>query len=344
MEKRRALFCPTNPFFCTRILHAVWITLQWVVCVLFFYNCFAFLKQCNESCLNFCVLRKVPQCKIWRISPLPLIKMRRAVPAIRYLETVTSTMDVAKDMVAAAMSASTTVVEPFGVVARAQTHGRGTADRHWHSPPGNLMYTIGVPIDRIPTEVLPVLPLLVGIVVREVLQKAMALPTATAAQSVKKDSIKTKWPNDTVWAGKKLSGTLIENSDGFMLIGIGVNIESAPELSDGGRQTVCLRDVMKAVCSPRILGPSSAELAEQLWTELFELLERAESKQLLRGHVVQRFSSMMDWGLILHKRNAERTPVRAVRLNGWGHLVVLPALTGEDAVEKEEVLMSEYLM
>jgi BirA family transcriptional regulator, biotin operon repressor / biotin---[acetyl-CoA-carboxylase] ligase len=287
--------------------------------------------------------------------------MRRGVAAIRYLDTVTSTMDVAKEIIA---SSSNSAGGPFGIVAKVQTHGRGTAEKFWASPSGNLMMTIGIPMERIATEVLPVLPLVVGIAVREAVQKCSGLsasitkvtrteasPDCTeGSQQAKTSAIMAKWPNDTVWEGRKLSGSLIEHADNYMLIGIGVNVETAPEVADGGRPTVCLREIMRSGGSPRMVGPAVPELAEAVWSELFQLLERAETQEIGRGHIVQRFSSIMNWGLTLYKRNAERTPVRAVRLNSWGHLVVVPAVISDNKMDEsdvpsqnEEVLMSEYL-
>ncbi|CUG89827.1 biotin lipoate protein ligase-like protein, putative [Bodo saltans] len=309
--------------------------------------------------------------------------MRRGVPSIRYLDTVTSTMDVAKEMIAASTSSATTSSSPlqsFGVVAKVQTHGRGTSEKFWASPSGNLMFTIGVPMERIATEILPVLPLVVGIAVREAAQKCSGLGASTTGNAeligdggsaggehasatsnipVKRNAvIMAKWPNDTVWDGRKLSGSLIEHADTHMLIGIGVNVDTAPEVADGGRPTVCLREIMREGGSSRMVGPSIPELAETVWTELFQILERAETKEIGRGHVVQRFSAIMNWGLTLNKRNVERTAVRAVRLNSWGHLVVIPATTDDcepnnnhnqegqssnKGNQNEEVLMSEYL-
>jgi biotin-(acetyl-CoA carboxylase) ligase len=300
--------------------------------------------------------------------------MRRGViAAIRHVDTVTSTMDVAKEMITAAAAATSgggrapapdnpsqddngaviRVGEPFGVLAKVQTHGRGTAGREWVSPSGNLFLTLAVPTDRIATEVIPVLPLVVGIAVREAIQKCSALATAASSVSQKPTALEggvpgapapptllTKWPNDTVWEGRKVSGALIESAEGFLLIGVGVNLVTAPTVADGGRPTVCLCEIMQACRSPRLFGPTPSEVAEHIWTELFTLLERAEvgGKEVTRGYIVDRFSSLMDWSLTLRKRNAERTAVRAVRMNAWGHLVVKPIDGGD-----EEVLVSEYL-
>lgn len=313
--------------------------------------------------------------------------MKRAVPAIRYLDTVTSTMDVAKEWITLSSSSSGSMSgappsetskspmllpvvagEPFAVVAKVQTHGRGTSSKHWASPSGNLMLTIAVPMERIAAEVLPVLPLMVGISVREAVQKCSGLGAGAGHHEVRdvvtqaKDgttspppqAIMAKWPNDTVWEGRKLSGSLIETVEAYMLIGIGVNVETAPEVADGGRPTVCLKEIMRSCRSPRMIGPTLSELAEAVWEELFRLLERAETQEIGRGHIVQRFSSIMNWNLTLYKRNEQRTPVRAVRMNAWGHLVVVPATSdactaphngdSEDVrPSNEEVLMSEYL-
>ncbi len=48
-----------------------------------------------------------------------------------------------------------------------------------------------------------------------------------------------KWPNDVMLLGKKLAGVLLERSGDRVAIGFGVNLASAPQLSD--RQTAVFK-------------------------------------------------------------------------------------------------------
>jgi BirA family biotin operon repressor/biotin-[acetyl-CoA-carboxylase] ligase len=51
---------------------------------------------------------------------------------------------------------------------------------------------------------------------------------------------KLKWPNDLLIEGVKCTGILMERAGNSIVIGIGVNLDSAPELPD--RPTVCFAD------------------------------------------------------------------------------------------------------
>src|SRR5690606_4589426 len=50
-----------------------------------------------------------------------------------------------------------------------------------------------------------------------------------------------KWPNDLLLAGSKLSGILIERHGDAAVIGIGVNLASAPQVE--GRSTISLAEI-----------------------------------------------------------------------------------------------------
>jgi BirA family biotin operon repressor/biotin-[acetyl-CoA-carboxylase] ligase len=54
-------------------------------------------------------------------------------------------------------------------------------------------------------------------------------------------ALRLKWPNDLMLDGAKLAGILLESEAGCVVIGIGVNLKQAPELTD--RKTIALADV-----------------------------------------------------------------------------------------------------
>ena len=111
-------------------------------------------------------------------------------------------------------------------LADAQTVGRGRGGHSWHSAPGDGLY--------VSVLAKPSLQL------REALW--ISLATALAVQSAIKSttglSIDLRWPNDLLFAGKKLGGILVEaavepDADAtlrYAVIGIGINInhESFP--------------------------------------------------------------------------------------------------------------------
>ncbi|NDE13799.1 biotin--[acetyl-CoA-carboxylase] ligase [bacterium] len=128
---------------------------------------------------------------------------------------------------------------PFAVMARMQTAGRGRRGRAWSSTPGNLMMTIVVP-SRIWTATpnLESAPIRVAVLIARHLQEAFGI------------RVTLKWPNDILFAGRKLGGVLCETSSsgatiGDLVVGIGLNITTAPGL-DGpdAVSTISLMDII----------------------------------------------------------------------------------------------------
>ena len=72
------------------------------------------------------------------------------------------------------------------------------------------------------------LALAIGLAVRDAVMKYLPADVP----------VRLKWPNDLLCNGAKLSGILLEGAPGGVVVGIGVNLASAPELPD--RPTVAL--------------------------------------------------------------------------------------------------------
>ncbi len=106
------------------------------------------------------------------------------------------------------------------VVADAQTKGRGTKGRSWHSPQGLGLYVSFIIRPDDPDAAgaaIPLLPLAAG------------LAAADAVLGSAGVEARLKWPNDLVCGKKKLAGILSESvSRGgrfvFAVVGIGVNV------------------------------------------------------------------------------------------------------------------------
>ena len=111
-----------------------------------------------------------------------------------------------------------------------QTAGRGRQGREWSSPSGNFY---GSTLVRLrPGDPMPA---------------TLALVAAVAIEDAVRSCIPDigprlclKWPNDLLVDGAKLSGILLERTGDAVVIGMGINLASAPQLPD--RATTALGD------------------------------------------------------------------------------------------------------
>ncbi len=94
------------------------------------------------------------------------------------------------------------------VTAKQQTKGRGRYDRKWESPKGNLYMSV-----LFREKLTPLISYIAAVALRETI-----------------GNCQIKWPNDILIDGKKAAGILLEAVEGeYVILGIGVNIASAPE-------------------------------------------------------------------------------------------------------------------
>ena len=92
-----------------------------------------------------------------------------------------------------------------------QTNGKGRRGNVWISNKGAALFTFTLE-DKNYNESIP---LFIGDIVYKELLKII-------------DSrlLKFKWPNDIYYEGKKLCGILVEKSENFLIIGIGINVNN----------------------------------------------------------------------------------------------------------------------
>lgn len=114
--------------------------------------------------------------------------------------------------------------EGFWLVALRQVAGRGRQGRAWQSAPGN--FTGSTPVRLDPGDPVTTTLSLVA---------AIALYEAVSEYLPERTGLRLKWPNDVELDGRKLSGILLEREGNFAVIGIGVNLVSAPRIE--GRET-----------------------------------------------------------------------------------------------------------
>ncbi|MDR2464614.1 MAG: biotin--[acetyl-CoA-carboxylase] ligase [Holosporales bacterium] len=107
---------------------------------------------------------------------------------------------------------------PYNVIlCRSQVKGRGTGDHTWVSLNGNIFMSVIFPLSKdCPHSQLSVA---VGTGIAKSLMKIcnFAVP------------VSIKWPNDVLMNQKKVSGVLIEIVERYVIVGIGINLVSAPK-------------------------------------------------------------------------------------------------------------------
>ncbi len=116
----------------------------------------------------------------------------------------------------AARQAQNGAPEGLSVVADEQTAGRGRLQRQWISPAGAGLYFSIVLRPRLDGSLWSLIPLMAALAVHDALIESCALNTDI------------KWPNDILFADRKLCGILaetIETSVGrAVIVGIGINL------------------------------------------------------------------------------------------------------------------------
>ena len=146
-------------------------------------------------------------------------------------ENVTSTNDIAINLIKNEQK------ETGCVYAETQTKGRGTHGKEWISDKGNLFGSIFFPLkNNYPpfNEFSIINPLIISDVIKHFCEKK---------------NINLKFPNDIFVNGKKICGILqeliVSNNRKFLIIGIGVNIISNPEINDEYQATNILLETQK---------------------------------------------------------------------------------------------------
>jgi len=155
---------------------------------------------------------------------------------LNILNVCTSTNDIA---FSAALSGE---VEGTSYLAHTQTKGRGRNQNKWTSTKGNLfLSTIIKP--KIDKSFWHQLSVIVGFSIIQVLVDI----------GVNSNLINLKWPNDILVDEKKICGILLESSDNFIIVGIGLNILKTPVLETKWATTK-LNDHLKGSINIKNIG------------------------------------------------------------------------------------------
>ncbi len=180
------------------------------------------------------------------------------------------------------------------IIADEQTIGYGRQNRKWESPVGNLYFSVILKPEDKPLSDYGQLGFVVAVAVHKALH--------SLAPSL---SIHLKWPNDIIIDHKKVGGIIIEAEQSGIVIGVGINVNSAP---DGA---VCLKDVMPSVEIEDVLKAilkSLWDVYSQWLTDNFDIIKETWMKHAYQlGEIIDRgdakgeFIGISDEGVMLLK-------------------------------------------
>jgi BirA family biotin operon repressor/biotin-[acetyl-CoA-carboxylase] ligase len=143
-------------------------------------------------------------------------------------------------------------IGPLWILTRRQTAARGRRGRAWAAPEGNF----GASLLMRPT----------GQLALRSFAASLGLFDAMVAATGRPELFALKWPNDVLLSGGKLAGILLEGgANGTLVIGIGVNLASAPApeaVEAGALRPVSLRQATGLTVTPEdfldLLAPAVA--------------------------------------------------------------------------------------
>jgi BirA family biotin operon repressor/biotin-[acetyl-CoA-carboxylase] ligase len=141
-------------------------------------------------------------------QPSRLANLPATDPAVYQVGEVTSALDVAWELIRQGQFPAWS-----SLLAQAQTQGRGRHGRVWASPPGHVYAALRLP-ERAP---------FVGTLASVAL--GVALAQALGDEGL---AVRLKWPNDLLLPAGKAGGILLENRQGALLAGVGLNLGQSP--------------------------------------------------------------------------------------------------------------------
>ncbi len=143
------------------------------------------------------------------------------------------------------------VGEGHWLVADRQTAGRGRLGRDWNDGQGNFMGSTVVHLTAGDPS-----PATLALVAGVALAKAVVALAPDVGPTL-------KWPNDLLIDGAKCAGILLERSGNSVVIGIGVNLVTAPELPD--RPTAALADKGARLDRDRFADALAVAMVDAIW-------------------------------------------------------------------------------
>src|SRR5882757_1075537 len=157
--------------------------------------------------------------------PLDEAALRDALVVTRWrrLDVVEQTGSTNADLVARAASGGD--VAGAVLIAEHQTAGRGRLGRTWTATPrAQISMSVGVSVVDVPVAAWGWLSLATGVAVVDAITPLVEVTGVRAG---------LKWPNDVLVGGGKVAGILAEVARPVVVVGLGLNVNQAPEGVDG---------------------------------------------------------------------------------------------------------------
>lgn len=200
---------------------------------------------------------------------------------------------------------------------------------------------------------LTLLPLKVGELTAEFVQSILddcilSSSSDNENNNIQEPLVTVKWPNDVLLNEMKISGTLIESANGWFLIGIGINLEYAPNIptsgKDYGRPSVSVQEYCpsKNDIDEKVDRASQAgiHLAYSLHSWLHKEQSESSSKIRAAESIVEGWKRWLDWDMELVMRDTPgRKRVRLVDVLADGPVQIMDINDGT-----KRVLVSDYFL
>ena len=220
---------------------------------------------------------------------------------------------------------------------------------------GNVFVTIGIrQEDWIKSKIpLTLLPLKIGSLVARHVQGVLneCYDDTTTRQDSPPLVATVKWPNDVLVNGRKISGVLIESSsNGWFLIGIGINLAYAPEVAtsgpDRGRPATSIGDLCPDL--PSLGGHEARQFAVDLAYDLHSFVHPTTTTTTTTtggivssgNDVLNEWKQWLDWDMEWTMRDTpERERVKIVDVLPDGRVKIQNVLDG-----RIRTLVSDYFL
>ncbi|MDR2394536.1 MAG: biotin--[acetyl-CoA-carboxylase] ligase [Treponema sp.] len=211
---------------------------------------------------------------------------------------------------------------PSGTVVRAQrqTKGKGTRNRTWVSPEGNVYWSGIIQAKDIGAARFSDL----------VYVNALAV-YHTIAQYTDESQIAIKWPNDMLFREKKIAGSLLEcgaidgrGKPGWIVIGTGINAAVSPGTDPSMRYPpASLQEMGYAVSAEALIAALQTHLSHQIADWLHQGFGALRAAYLARA-----FKLHKEISLGLSPDKAEYVTGRYEGIDENGHIILTCADTG----------------